>query len=124
MVSLLSNDNLEGINSHIELRSRHANTASRNDNYWESYIVTPNHSTGVEIQIDLSGKNLEDLRTAWVRVHYTIYSQQDDKKKSSIALSLYSFLMLIKGNVGDQLLMLMYCQSEPIFYPQETILSK
>ena len=32
VVSLLSSDSLEGINTQIELRSRHANSASRNDN--------------------------------------------------------------------------------------------
>ena len=81
VVSLLSSDSLEGINTQIELRSRHANSASRNDNYWESYIVTPNRSTAVEIQIDLSGRNLEELRTAWVRVHYTIYGPAGREEK-------------------------------------------
>jgi len=81
VVSLLSSDSLEGINTQIELRSRHVNSASRNDNYWESYIVTPNHSTAVEIQLDLSGRNLEELRTAWVRVHYTIYGPAGREEK-------------------------------------------
>ena len=82
VISILSSNSLEGINSEIQLRSRHANVASRNDNYWESYIVTPNQSTGVEIQIDLSGKNLEELRTAWVRVHYTIYGPAGREEKT------------------------------------------
>jgi hypothetical protein len=81
VVSLLSSDSLEGINTQIQLRSRHANSASRNDNYWESYIVTPNRSTDVEIQIDLSGRNLEELRTAWVRVQYTIYGPAGREEK-------------------------------------------
>ncbi len=81
VVSLLANDTLEGINTQVQLRSRHPNLPSRSDNYWESYIVTPNHSTGVEIQIDISGKNLEDLRTAWVRVHYTIYGPGGREEK-------------------------------------------
>jgi hypothetical protein len=81
VVSLLSSDSLEGINTQIELRSRHANSASRNDNYWESYIVTPARSTAVEVQIDLSGRNLEELRTAWVRVHYTIYGPAGREEK-------------------------------------------
>ncbi len=81
VVSLLSSDSLEEINSQIQLRSRHANSASRNDSYWESYIVTPARSTAVEIQIDLSGRNLEDLRTAWIRVHYTIYGPAGREEK-------------------------------------------
>ena len=81
VVSLLSSDSLEEIHSQIQLRSRHANSASRNDSYWESYIVTPARSTAVEIQIDLSGRNLEDLRTAWIRVHYTIYGPAGREEK-------------------------------------------
>ena len=81
VLSLLSSDSLDGINSQLQLRSRHPNTSSRNDNYWESYIVTPNHSTSVEIQIDISGKNLEELRTAWLRVNYTIYGPAGREEK-------------------------------------------
>jgi hypothetical protein len=80
-LSLLSNDSLDGIHSQIQLRSRHPDVASRNDNYWESYIVAPNHSTGLEIQIDISGKNLEELKTSWVRVHYTIYGPAGREEK-------------------------------------------
>jgi hypothetical protein len=35
----------------------------------------------VEVQIDLSGRNLEELRTAWVRVHYTIYGPAGREEK-------------------------------------------
>jgi hypothetical protein len=80
-LSLLSSDSLDGIHTQMYLRSRHPNVASRNDNYWESYIVTPKTSTGLEIQIDISGKNLEDLKSAWVRVHYTIYGPAGREEK-------------------------------------------
>ncbi|BBC25205.1 F420-0:Gamma-glutamyl ligase [Pseudanabaena sp. ABRG5-3] len=80
-LSLLSSDSLDGIHTQVQLRSRHPNVASRNDNYWESYIITPDKSTGVEIQIDISGKNLEELKTAWVRVHYTIYGPAGREEK-------------------------------------------
>jgi hypothetical protein len=81
VVSLLSSDSLDGINSQLQLRSRHPNTASRNDNYWESYIVSPASTTSVEIQLDLRGKNLEELRTAWLRVYYTIYGPAGREEK-------------------------------------------
>ena len=81
VISLLSNDSLEEIDSQIQLRSRHVNVPSRNDNYWESYIVTPFQSTGVEIVIDIRGKNLEALRTAWVRVNHTIYGPGGREEK-------------------------------------------
>ncbi|MFM7888415.1 MAG: F420-0:Gamma-glutamyl ligase, partial [Pseudanabaena sp.] len=80
-LSLLSSDSLDGIHTQVQLRSRHPNVASRNDNYWESYIVTPNKSTSIETQIDISGKNLEDLKSAWVRVHYTIYGPAGREEK-------------------------------------------
>jgi len=61
VISILSSDSLDGIKSQLQLRSRHPNVASRNDNYWESYIVSPNQSTGVEIQIDgAKEKNSEE----------------------------------------------------------------
>ncbi|MBD2189548.1 coenzyme F420-0:L-glutamate ligase [Pseudanabaena mucicola] len=80
-ISLLSSDSLDDITTKVELRSRHPNLPSRRDNYWESYIVTPRHSTGAEIQIDISGKNLESLKTVWVRVHYTIYGPAGREQK-------------------------------------------
>ena len=80
-ISLLSSDSLDGINSQVQLRSRHPDTPSRRDDYWESYILSPQHSTGVEIQIDLSGKNLEALKSVWVRVHHTIYGPAGREEK-------------------------------------------
>jgi hypothetical protein len=80
-LSLLSNDSLDGIHSQIQLRSRHPNVASRHDNYWESYILPPNHSTGLEIQIDIRGQKLEEMKTAWVRVHYTLYGPAGREEK-------------------------------------------
>ncbi|MBD2178732.1 F420-0:Gamma-glutamyl ligase [Pseudanabaena sp. FACHB-1998] len=81
VLSLLSSGSLEGITSKVQLRSRHANLSSRNDNYWESYIVTPHHSTGVEVVIDINGKNLEELKSAWVRIHYTVYGPAGREEK-------------------------------------------
>ena len=81
VISLLSSDSLDGINSQVHLRSRHPNVPSRSDNYWESYILSPLHNTGVEIQIDLSGKNLEALKSVWVRVHHTIYGPGGREEK-------------------------------------------
>jgi hypothetical protein len=80
-ISLLSSDSLDGINSQVQLRSRHTDTPSRNDDYWESYILSPQHSTTAEILIDLSGKKLESLKSLWVRVHYTVYGPAGREEK-------------------------------------------
>ncbi len=80
-VSLLSSDSLDHINCQMQLRSRHANVTSRNDNYWESYILNPNISTSAEIQLNITGKNLDQLKTAWVRVHYTVYGPGGREEK-------------------------------------------
>ncbi|NUN66138.1 F420-0:Gamma-glutamyl ligase [Pseudanabaena biceps] len=82
VLSLLSSNSLDGIQTQFQLRSRLEDISSRNDNYWESYIVTPHKSVGVEIQIDISGKNLEELKSVWVRVHYTIYGPGGREEKT------------------------------------------
>ncbi|MBD2150686.1 F420-0:Gamma-glutamyl ligase [Pseudanabaena sp. FACHB-1277] len=80
-VSLLSSDSLDHVHSETQLRSRHANITSRHDNYWESYIVSPKKSTSAEIQLNITGKNLDQLKTAWVKIHYTIYGPGGREEK-------------------------------------------
>ncbi len=81
VVSLLSNNSLDGVETKVQLRSRHESITSRNDNYWESYIVNPRKKIVAEVQIDLQGKNLEELKSAWVRVHYTVYGPAGREQK-------------------------------------------
>ncbi|MDX2255358.1 MAG: F420-0:Gamma-glutamyl ligase [Pseudanabaenaceae cyanobacterium bins.39] len=81
VVSLLSSDSLDEVICQVQLRSRIAGVASRNDNYWESYIVSPHKSVGIEILLDVTGRNLDQLKTAWVKVHYTIYGPAGRQEK-------------------------------------------
>jgi hypothetical protein len=71
---LLSKDSLKGITHTFTINSRHPDqTQSREDNYWESYIVKGKHSTEVEVILEIQGKNLAALETAWVKAHYVVY---------------------------------------------------
>jgi hypothetical protein len=81
VVSLLSSDSLDHIQYQTQLRSRHANLTSRHDNYWESYILNPKSSASAEIQLNITGKNLDQLKTAWVKVHYTVYGPGGREEK-------------------------------------------
>lgn len=74
-VVLLSKDSLKGIAHSVTINSQHPDrnlNQSRLDNYWESYIVKGQHSTEVEIIIEIKGE-LTALQTAWVKVHYVVY---------------------------------------------------
>ncbi len=83
VLSLLSSNSLDGIDTQIQLRSQPTDISpSRNDNYWESYIVTPSRSISVNLKIDINGKNLEELKSVWVRVHYTIYGPAGREQKT------------------------------------------
>lgn len=75
-VILLSGASLDGVCHTVQIMSRHHDQlpeTARTDNYWEAYIVKGGHSTGVEITIAITGKNLNALETAWLKVHYVVY---------------------------------------------------
>jgi hypothetical protein len=71
-VKLLSKSSLEGINSDVQVTSQHPDEAGRPDGYWFSYIVK-RKPTYFQIAVDITGQNLTDLQTAWVKVHYMTY---------------------------------------------------
>jgi hypothetical protein len=71
---LLSKDSLKGVSHNFTIASRHPDQPqSRVDNYWESYIVKGKHSTEVEVILEIQGKDLTALETAWVKAHYVVY---------------------------------------------------
>jgi hypothetical protein len=71
-VKLLSKSSLEGINSDVQVTSQHPDEDARPDGYWFSYIVK-RKPTYFQIAVDITGQNLTDLQTAWVKVHYMTY---------------------------------------------------
>jgi hypothetical protein len=79
---LLSAGSLEGIQSRIRLRSRHPDRP-RPDNYWQAYIISPQSQTGLEVEIELEGEGLADLRSAWLELDYIQYGRQRRTLKTS-----------------------------------------
>ncbi|AFY71140.1 protein of unknown function DUF129 [Thalassoporum mexicanum PCC 7367] len=75
-VTLMSKDNLAEVKQDVVIRSRHEGVESRNDGYWEAYIVKAGYTTAFDILINLEGRNLRTLDCAWVRLHYVIYGPE------------------------------------------------
>ncbi len=71
-VKLLSKSSLEGITSKVQVTSQHPDEDARPDGYWFSYIVK-RQPTSFQVAVDITGQNLADLQTAWVKVHYMTY---------------------------------------------------
>ncbi|MEN9222287.1 MAG: hypothetical protein Q6M04_07595 [Thermostichus sp. BF3_bins_97] len=80
---LLSAGSLEGIHSLMRLRSRHEDLPPRHDNYWQAYILSPQSQTGLELEIELTGEGLSDLRSAWIELDYIQYGRQQRTLKTS-----------------------------------------
>ncbi|MEI6426960.1 MAG: F420-0:Gamma-glutamyl ligase [Pseudanabaena sp. ELA607] len=80
-VTLLSDYKLDEVDYQLSVRSRNPEVVSRVDNYWESYIVKGNHTTSVEIQLEIRGNHLDDLKTAWIKVYYTVYGPAGREEK-------------------------------------------
>ena len=74
-VTLLSKGSLDRIAHQVQIIPRHYDAPARPDGYWFAYIVKqkPTHA---EIRLELTGPDLSDLQSAWVRVHYVTYGPQ------------------------------------------------
>lgn len=70
---LLSDGSLEGVTWQARVIPNHPDEPARADNYWFGYIVKIGKRTQVQIQIDIQGPDLTQLKTAWVKVHYLTY---------------------------------------------------
>ncbi|MGD1806081.1 F420-0:Gamma-glutamyl ligase [Dapis sp. BLCC M126] len=72
-VKLLSSGSLEGVNYQTQIIPFHEDAPARPDNYWFAYIVKVGKKTKLKISIDIQGNNLEQLKSAWIKVHYVTY---------------------------------------------------
>ena len=75
-VTLLSDGDLTGVQTRTRIAAHHPDAETRADNYWFAYIVKVGKRTRIEVEIEITGENLEDLKTAWVQVHYLTYGPQ------------------------------------------------
>ncbi len=75
-VTLLSDSSLAEIHTNTQVISMHSDTPARADGYWDAYIVKVGKTTQIKVTIDIEGENIEDLETAWVKIHYLTYGPE------------------------------------------------
>ena len=75
-VKLLSSASLDGTITRAQVTPQHPDAEARPDGYWFGYIVKIGKSTGLEVAIDIQGDRLDQLKTAWVQVHYVTYGPE------------------------------------------------
>ncbi|MEL7034117.1 MAG: F420-0:Gamma-glutamyl ligase [Cyanobacteria bacterium J06592_8] len=71
-VQLLSKASLDNIELKTRIIPRHPDAPAREDNYWFAYIVK-RKPTQMKVSIEMKGENLDQLQSAWVKVHYMTY---------------------------------------------------
>jgi len=72
-ITLLSEASLDSVITRVHTVSKHPDSPSREDGYWESYIVKAKKQTQFEVQIDIRGNNLSQLRSLWLVLEYVVY---------------------------------------------------
>ncbi len=75
-VKLLSGGSLEGVSYRTQIIPFHEDAPARADNYWFAYIVKVGKKTKLKISIDIEGNNLDQLKSAWIKVNYITYGPQ------------------------------------------------
>ncbi|MDY7007725.1 MAG: F420-0:Gamma-glutamyl ligase [Cyanobacteriota bacterium] len=75
-VKLLSGTSLEKVNYQTRIIPFHEDASARPDDYWFAYIVKVGKKTKLKISIDISGENLDQLKSAWIKVNYITYGPQ------------------------------------------------
>ena len=72
---LLSKGSLDAITTKVQVTPRHPDAPARPDGYWFGYIVK-RKPTRFEVAVEIRGKDLSALQSAWVKVHYVTYGPQ------------------------------------------------
>lgn len=75
-VALFSATSLEGVTTAATVIPRYQDASPRADGYWEAHIVKIGKADPVEVAIEIQGPDLDQLKVAWVRVHYITYGPQ------------------------------------------------
>jgi len=70
---LLSKGSLDGVNCETTVTPRHEDEAARPDGYWFAYIVKVGKTTRLLVDVDITGPDLSQLQSAWVKVNYMTY---------------------------------------------------
>ncbi len=75
-VKLLSGGSLERVDYQTRIIPFHEDAPARADDYWFAYIVKVGKKTKFKISIDIRGDNLDQLKSAWIKVSYITYGPQ------------------------------------------------
>jgi hypothetical protein len=72
-VKLFSKGSLDGITTRTQVIPLHADTSPREDGYWFAYLMKEGKTTRLKIAIEISGEDLSQLESAWIKVDYIAY---------------------------------------------------
>jgi hypothetical protein len=70
---LLSKGSLAALQWSTSVTPHHADEPARADGYWFAYIVKVGKTTQLSITLDITGPDLSQLQSAWLKVHYVTY---------------------------------------------------
>ncbi len=74
--TLLSGGSLAEVSVKARVTPRHADAETRPDDYWFGYIVKVGKTTQLEVEVDIQGSDLTQLKSLWVQLHYITYGPQ------------------------------------------------
>ena len=88
-VKLLSEGSLDDISCRVKVIPCHQDAMPRADDYWFAYIVKLRGTTKIRVCVDITGRNLQELQAAWVKIRYVTYGPGGRiPKKSHVVLPL------------------------------------
>jgi hypothetical protein len=73
---LLSGGSLEDIAVTTQFIPQHEDFPARPDNYWFAYIVKVGKATKAKLEVDITGADLSQLKSLWLKVHYITYGPE------------------------------------------------
>lgn len=74
--TVLSKASLNEVTTQVRVTPRHVDAPARPDGYWFGYIVKVGKRTKIDVTLDITGPDLHNLQSAWVRVNYITYGPQ------------------------------------------------
>ncbi len=80
---LLSQGSIDAFKTRLQLKSKHSDQPPRQDNYWQAYIISPQDQTRFEVELEITGPDLEQLDSCWLEVDYIQYGRQARTPKTS-----------------------------------------
>ncbi|MGC1307690.1 MAG: F420-0:Gamma-glutamyl ligase [Phormidesmis sp.] len=73
---LLSGDSLDGIEVKTKFTPQHEDFPARPDNYWFAYIVKVGKATKARLDVEITGPDLSQLKSLWLKVNYITYGPE------------------------------------------------